>query len=69
LAKFNWRRDKRDPGCRTHHGSRREAITVDHPVRTLLYEFFVEPFWQLLRRRFAANVYSPAEKIAAKKAA
>jgi len=42
---------------------------VDHPVRTLLYEFFVEPFWQLLRRRLAANVYSPPEKTAAKKAA
>jgi hypothetical protein len=42
---------------------------VDHPVRTLLYEFFVEPFWQLFRRRFAANVYSPPEKTAAKKAA
>jgi len=42
---------------------------MEHPVRTLLYEFFVEPFWQLLRRRFAANVYSPPEKAPAKKAA
>jgi hypothetical protein len=52
-----------------HPGNRRGTITVDHPVRTLVYELFVEPFWQLWRRTFAANVISPPEKTPAKKAA
>ncbi len=35
---------------------------MDHPVRTLLYELFLEPFLRLLQRPFKRKVNVPPTK-------
>jgi hypothetical protein len=42
---------------------------MDHPVRTLLYELFVEPFLRLLQRLFGQEVNTRPKKNDMKKAA
>jgi hypothetical protein len=42
---------------------------MDHPVRTLLYKLFLEPFRRLLQRPFGPNVNASATKNVVSKAA
>jgi hypothetical protein len=42
---------------------------MDHPVRTLLYELFVEPFLRLLQRPFEGKANAPPTKSDMRKAA
>jgi hypothetical protein len=42
---------------------------MDHPVRTLLYELFLEPFRRQLQRPFGPSVNASATKNVVTKAA
>jgi len=42
---------------------------MDHPVRTLLYELFLEPFLRLWQRPFGGNVNASATKNVVRKVA
>jgi hypothetical protein len=42
---------------------------MNHPLRTLRYELFLEPFLRLLQRPFGRKVNAPPTKNAARRAA